>query len=918
MTTYLKHDPTEDYDTGFNDITDQDAVDHLNQNPKTQAMTEEVYADRVEIATGSNSRNIRGIGCWARFLKFVRGFWDTVLTVDKNDRERMIKVTMKELVIYLIFLLVLCLITFNMTSSTFFYYTTVMQNLFLGSRASDGNFFEDINTIEHFWAFLEQDGPLVAGIHWDKWYNGKEIEINENNTNYIFYENRMLGVPRLRQLRIKKNVCAVHQDFRDDIDDCYAEYSTANQDDTAYGDEKGDAFMWKSEEELAGSGFTSPELKIKYDGAGFASELALARKDSNEKLAYLKDHRWIDRQTRVVFIDFSVYNANVNLFCVIRLVAEFPATGGVIPSSEFRTVRLTNEEGIWGQVTVILEYLYMAMIVYYIIEEILEIRIHKIGYFKNFWNILDVVIIIMSLACAAFRVYRDNKVGSLLSQLSKKVDSYPIHDGTDFEWVSYLQIRYVYLAAFLAFFAWVKLFKYLSFNTTMTQLQLTLSRCATDIAGFSVMFFIIFIGYAQFGYLVFGQTVDNFSSFNESLFTLFRIILGDFDFHELEQADYILGPTFFITYVFLVFFVLLNMFLAIINDTYSDVKEELSQKSSDFQLSDYIKKGYSKVLKRLHLKQEHIKDIQDALNTADINQDKALDWEEWRNDLRLRGIPDNEIEAVFAKYDTDGDMILNESEQKQLQEDLIKTRNAIENEIKGVTENGQAAQMMAESNEAQHSGGIGFGGNDSADGAGPVSGIMSLQGNIDKVVETLSTHFVGHDEFSLVARRIDKLERSVGAVVGKIDAVIRKLESLERLKSQQKNRLASLGKQFGGSQLSLASSSGGKSTKSNKSKKSQKNENNIARSRSRNSNGVYSITSEMPNENSNNSNLNLPLGIPGQINHSNEIQRRNDRSLSRDPYNVALKSEVDDLKPRQRLKSKQSIISTGSNFDSPR
>ena len=40
-------------------------------------------------------------------------------------------------------------------------------------------------------------------------------------------------------------------------------------------------------------------------------------------------------------------------------------------------------------------------------------------------------------------------------------------------------------------------------------------------------------------------------------FTLFRIVLGDFDFHELEEANRILGPIFFMTYVFVVFFVLL-------------------------------------------------------------------------------------------------------------------------------------------------------------------------------------------------------------------------------------------------------------------------------------------------------------------------------------------------------------------------
>ena len=91
--------------------------------------------------------------------------------------------------------------------------------------------------------------------------------------------------------------------------------------------------------------------------------------------------------------------------------------------------------------------------------------------------------------------------------------------------------------------------------------------------------------------------------------------------------------------------------------------------------------GYNKMLTKLKMKQEHLKDIQDALATADINNDKALDWEEWRNDLRARGIPDNEIEAVFAKYDTDGDMVLNEDEQKALARDLEQSRRDIDEKM---------------------------------------------------------------------------------------------------------------------------------------------------------------------------------------------------------------------------------------------
>ncbi len=103
-------------------------------------------------------------------------------------------------------------------------------------------------------------------------------------------------------------------------------------------------------------------------------------------------------------------------------------------------------------------------------------------------------------------------------------------------------------------------------------------------------------------------------------FTLFRIILGDFDFDgkttvtcflelvvlslAILDAHRILGPIFFLTYVFFVFFVLLNMFLAIINDTYSEVKTDMSTQKSEFELADYFKKSYEKMLDRLNVKKD--------------------------------------------------------------------------------------------------------------------------------------------------------------------------------------------------------------------------------------------------------------------------------------------------------------------------
>ncbi len=51
----------------------------------------------------------------------------------------------------------------------------------------------------------------------------------------------------------------------------------------------------------------------------------------------------------------------------------------------------------------------------------------------------------------------------------------------------------------------------------MTQLSTTLSRCAKDVLGFSVMFMIVFLAYAQLGYLLFGTLVSDYQSFGISM-----------------------------------------------------------------------------------------------------------------------------------------------------------------------------------------------------------------------------------------------------------------------------------------------------------------------------------------------------------------------------------------------------------------
>lgn len=80
---------------------------------------------------------------------------------------------------------------------------------------------------------------------------------------------------------------------------------------------------------------------------------------------------------------------------ILRLVVEFPATGGAVTSWQFQTVRLIRYVSSWDCLVGLCEVAFCFFVLYYIVEEALEIRLHRLHYFKNLWNCLDVLLILV-------------------------------------------------------------------------------------------------------------------------------------------------------------------------------------------------------------------------------------------------------------------------------------------------------------------------------------------------------------------------------------------------------------------------------------------------------------------------------------------------------------------------------------------
>ncbi|XP_058297221.1 polycystin-2-like protein 2 isoform X5 [Hylobates moloch] len=469
-----------------------------------------------------------------------------------------------------------------------------MSSLFLDTSVpgEERTNFKSIRSITDFWKFME--GPLLEGLYWDSWYNNQQL-YNLKNSSRIYYENILLGLPRVRQLKVRNNTCKVYSSFQSLMSECYGKYTSANEDLSNFG------LQINTEWRYSTSNTNSPWhwgfLGV-YRNGGYIFTLSKSKSETKNKFTDLRLNSWITRGTRVIFIDFSLYNANVNLFCIIRLVAEFPATGGILTSWQFYSVKLLRYVSYYDYFIASCEITFCIFLFVFTTQEVKKIKEFKSAYFKSIWNWLELLLLLLCFVAVSFNTYCNIQIFLLLGQLLKSTEKY-----SDFYFLACWHIYYNNIIAITIFFAWIKIFKFISFNKTMSQLSSTLSRCIKDIVGFAIMFFIIFFAYAQLGFLVFGSQVDDFSTLQNSIFAQFRIVLGDFNFASIQQANPILGPIYFITFIFFVFFVLLNMFLAIINDTYSEVKADYSiGRRPDFELGKMIKQSYKNVLEKFRLK----------------------------------------------------------------------------------------------------------------------------------------------------------------------------------------------------------------------------------------------------------------------------------------------------------------------------
>jgi nitrate reductase NapE component len=134
-----------------------------------------------------------------------------------------------------------------------------------------------------------------------------------------------------------------------------------------------------------------------YKGGGYVVSLGRTYERARDVLTELRSLNWLDQLTRAVIVDFSLYNANTNLFVAVTLSFEMTSMGSVIQDHQIKVFRLYDHIGGYGFLVYSFELIFTLFTVYSLVHEIILIGKQRREYFDKFWNIISLITAVFSV-----------------------------------------------------------------------------------------------------------------------------------------------------------------------------------------------------------------------------------------------------------------------------------------------------------------------------------------------------------------------------------------------------------------------------------------------------------------------------------------------------------------------------------------
>ncbi len=303
-------------------------------------------------------------------------------------------------------------------------------------------------------------------------------------------------------------------------------------------------------------------------------------------LSILQELGWIDTQSRALFAEFSLYNPNLNLVCVCSILFENLPFGNVISSAKFDMINLFSgsqtSSGSYDIMIVLLFSVYMLIIIYLMIVEVnVMIKTKVVAYFKHFWKLVLWSLVGCSWYSFVIYIYKIFEANKVL-QFFKETSGYGYMNLSK---INYYNQSLTISLAMCCTLSTIQLLEKLRISKRVYSLVLTLVKCKRELCAFLLIFLFLWITFSNTAYLLFKDRLPNYSTYLNTLMSLFLVTLGKSNTSDLVNNFSFFGPVFYVAFNVVMVMIVINILITILNEAYGELRTEIKD---DYDLIDYV------------------------------------------------------------------------------------------------------------------------------------------------------------------------------------------------------------------------------------------------------------------------------------------------------------------------------------------
>lgn len=333
------------------------------------------------------------------------------------------------------------------------------------------------------------------------------------------------------------------------------------------------------------------------------------------KLKVMQDNGWIDLQTAWVGIKALVLNPDLGMFMYVTVNIYFTPSGMLVPHISAQTF---VPEPYQYKSIITTDVLWVLLLLWYSFRVLMEFlaalrqgkaKLH--AYLWSFWTFIDAVallgglgiIVTMLVLLGLLTELKDKAAGARLAEPGGLIG--PEGGGnpkTPQEYedmvaqlhvvafdISYYMENLRLLAAYQTILICTKFMQSFKAQPRLAVVTSTLIAAMVDLIHFLIVLITFMFAFAVAGIFIFGRRMWKYSSVVQGLVSTFNMIMGDFDYGEMTDEDPSIASIYAWLFIFFLQQLMLNMLMAIIMDTYSEVKGHASNAETIWeQVGGYI------------------------------------------------------------------------------------------------------------------------------------------------------------------------------------------------------------------------------------------------------------------------------------------------------------------------------------------